>query len=67
MDVPALLSSIDGPVADIARRVGVSDGHVFDLKSGRRKLTLELAKRFDDALATEGKFVEAAIRQRLAS
>ena len=67
MDVPSLIESTGEKPAEIARRVGVSDGHVWDLKSGRRKLTLELAKRFDEVLLTNGKFVEAVIKQRLAS
>jgi plasmid maintenance system antidote protein VapI len=43
MDVSALIDSVDMPLAELARRMGVSDGHVFDLKSGRRRLTVKMA------------------------
>ncbi len=67
MDVPSLLDSTGLKTAEIARRAKTSDGHIWDLKSGRRAITLKMAKRLDDALATTGAFVALAIREQLAS
>ncbi|WP_454760630.1 hypothetical protein [Caulobacter segnis] len=67
MDVPSLLDSTGLKTAEIARRAKTSDGHIWDLRSGRRQITLKMAKRLDDALKTRGAFVKIAIQQQLAS
>jgi plasmid maintenance system antidote protein VapI len=54
MDVSALIDSVDMPLAELARRMGVSDGHVFDLKSGRRRLTVKMAAKLEAALERPG-------------
>ncbi|WP_431490937.1 hypothetical protein [Paraburkholderia fungorum] len=66
MDVPALLDSLEIKPAELARRVGVSDGHIWDLKSRRRRLTLKLAKKIEDATGVDG-FIDAAIKAELAA
>ncbi|WP_454760604.1 helix-turn-helix domain-containing protein [Caulobacter segnis] len=55
MDVPSLLDSTGLKTAEIARRAKTSDGHIWDLRSGRRQITLKMAKRLDDALKTEAR------------
>ena len=43
MDDKSLIESLDRTPAQLARELGVSDGHIHDIKSGRRRLTLGLA------------------------
>lgn len=67
MDIPSLLKSTGLKPVEIARRTEVSDGHIFDLLSGRRRITLKMAKRLDSGLKTRGAFVKIAIQQQLSS
>lgn len=66
MDVRALIDSLDVTPADLARRLGISDGHVFDIKSGRRRLTVELAARIETVTGRNG-IVDAVVRERTAA
>lgn len=54
MDIGAIINSADISVADLARKMGVSDGHLCDLKSGRRRLTVEMAAKLEAALNRPG-------------
>lgn len=38
------------PPAEMARRLEVSDGHVWDLKKGRRPLTIKMAAKLEKVL-----------------
>lgn len=62
MDVSALLDEIGSSPTEIGRRLGVSDGHIHDLKSGRRKLSIKLAAKLEQV--TKRKGVVAAVVAR---
>jgi plasmid maintenance system antidote protein VapI len=62
--VPSLLAEVDLKSADLARELEVSDGHIADLKSGRRRLTLPLASRLEKL--TGKPFVEAVVKEAAA-
>lgn len=47
MDFDVLLRDLSLSPSAMARKLGVSTGHVADLKSGRRKLSLELAAKLE--------------------
>jgi transcriptional regulator with XRE-family HTH domain len=66
MDVASALADLGISVAELARRVGVSDGHLWDLKSGRRRLTVELAAKIEAATGRRG-LVDAVVRDRIAA
>lgn len=63
MDIEALLRKVASTSVDQARALGVSDGHIADLKSGRRKLSLPLAARIED-LTQEGGLVSAIVSEK---
>jgi len=48
MDFKLLQDRLSLSSADMARRLGVSDGYVADLRSGRRKLSLRLAAQLEE-------------------
>lgn len=54
MDISSLIDGLDISPAELARRMNVSDGHVWDLKSGRRKLSLRMAAKFEEATGRTG-------------
>ena len=64
MDIASIIDGAGVPVAELARRVGVSDGHLFDIKSGRRRLTVEIAGRLEVATGRRG-IVDWVVQQRL--
>lgn len=47
MDFDAVRKELNLSPAEMARKLGVSTGHVADLQSGRRKLSLKLAARLE--------------------
>jgi plasmid maintenance system antidote protein VapI len=48
MDFNQIISGLDLTSADLSRALKVSDGHIADLKSGRRKVSLTMAARLED-------------------
>lgn len=47
MDIDAICSQLGIKPADLARKLDVSDGHLADIKSGRRTMTLEMASKIE--------------------
>lgn len=39
---------------ELSKRLGVSDGHVHDLLSGRRRLTIKVAARLEKVVKRKG-------------
>lgn len=66
MDVDSIIESLDITPAELARRLGVSDGHVGDLKSGRRRLTLKVARKLELISGKTG-IVDEVVRRETAS
>jgi plasmid maintenance system antidote protein VapI len=54
MDFNQLIADLDMTSADLSRNLGVSDGHIADLKSGRRKLSLPLAAKLEKLTKRKG-------------
>jgi transcriptional regulator with XRE-family HTH domain len=48
---------------ELARRLEVSDGHMADLKSGRRSLTLALAAKLEQVTGVSG-IVDAVVAEK---
>lgn len=64
MDIDALRKDLGISKTEFARQIGVSDGHVGDLISGRRKLSLELAAKIEAATNRTG-LVEAVLARKM--
>jgi plasmid maintenance system antidote protein VapI len=47
MDFNSIIAPLDITPAELARRLEISDGHVWDLKGGRRKLSLKIAAKLE--------------------
>lgn len=47
MDFKQIVAPLNLSNAELSRRLGVSDGHIADLKKGRRKLSIPLAARLE--------------------
>jgi plasmid maintenance system antidote protein VapI len=54
MDIKAVLDKVAPTSAEQARALGVSDGHIADLKSKRRTLSLPLAARIEELTRQKG-------------
>lgn len=65
MDIDAIRQQLGDTPAQFARRLGVSDGHVADLKSGRRKLSLKLALKLEQ-MGFDG-LLDEAVKRRTAA
>lgn len=63
MDVEAIFRKSGLSSAELSRRLGVSDGHIADLKSGRRHLTIPLAAKIEEVLG-EGGVIAAVVEQK---
>jgi plasmid maintenance system antidote protein VapI len=47
MDLNALQDELRLTTAELARRLGTSDGYLHDIKTGRRKLSLQMASKLE--------------------
>lgn len=65
MDIEAIRKRAGITLAELARRVGVSDGHIADLKSGRRNLTIDLAVKLEKTTGASG-IVDEVVRKKIA-
>lgn len=65
MDIEAVLSKVAPTPAEQARKLGVSDGHIADLKSGRRDLSIPLAVELE-RLTQETGLVDAVVANTVA-
>lgn len=65
MNVVALIEGLGRP-ADAARILGVSSGHIADLKSGRRNLSIRMAARVEEATGRRD-VVAAVVREKTAA
>ena len=63
MDVEAIFKDSGLSSAELSRRLEVSDGHIADLKSGRRHLTIPLAAKVEEVLGRSG-IVAAVVAER---
>lgn len=63
MDVSALIAEVSASPTEAARLLGVSDGHVGDLKSGRRELSPAVAAKLEEVLQRPGIVAEVVRRQ----
>jgi transcriptional regulator with XRE-family HTH domain len=66
MSVASILSQVKIPSAELARTLQVSDGHIADLKSGRRQPSLRLARRLADA-TNRPDIIDAAVSKKLSA
>jgi plasmid maintenance system antidote protein VapI len=65
MDFNQIISGLDLTPAELSRRLGVSDGHVHDLISGRRRLSIKVAARLEKV--AERKDIVAAVAAQKAA
>jgi plasmid maintenance system antidote protein VapI len=65
MDINDIIRDLDITPTELARRIGVSDSYVFDLKSGRRKLTLRVASKLETLTKRKG-IVAAVVKAKTA-
>ena len=63
MDLSALLAEVKMRPADLARQIGVSPGHIGDLISGRRRLTIEIAGAIERVTGRTG-IVDQVVKSR---
>jgi plasmid maintenance system antidote protein VapI len=54
MDFNEIVSPLKLTPAELSRRLEVSDGHVHDLMSGRRKLSIKMAARLEKLAKRKG-------------
>lgn len=47
MDIAKLIDEIAPTPAEAARKLGISDGHIHDLRKKRRRLTLRMAAKIE--------------------
>jgi plasmid maintenance system antidote protein VapI len=47
MDFNQIVADLNLSSAELSRALGVSDGHIRDLKIGRRRLSLKIAARLE--------------------
>lgn len=48
MDFNHIVADLDLKSVDLSKALKVSDGHIADLKSGRRRLSLKMAARLEE-------------------
>lgn len=63
MDIKGILSEVAVTPAGQARALGVSDGHIADLTSARRELSVELALKLE-ALTKRKGLVDAVVARK---
>lgn len=66
MEIDTIREELSLTPAELARKLGVSDGHIADLKSGRRKLSIKLAARLE-ALSGRKDIVAAIVAEKTAA
>lgn len=64
MDVSALLDEVAKSPTEAARRLGVSDGHIHDLRNRRRELSPAVAAKLEELLDRRG-IVAEVVRLQL--
>ena len=63
MDTRERLNAIGMTSTELARALGVSDGHIADIRSGRRALTIEMAAKIEAISGVTG-LVEGVAAER---
>jgi plasmid maintenance system antidote protein VapI len=62
MEITSYLGRVGKRDAEVCRLVGISSGTLSGLKSGRRPLTLKMAKRIQTAVGVNG-LVESVVER----
>jgi plasmid maintenance system antidote protein VapI len=60
-----IVSDLNLNPTELSRALGVSDGHVHDLKNGRRRISLKLAVKLEKLTKRRG-IVAAVVAQKTA-
>lgn len=60
-----IVADLDLTPTELSRALGVSDGHVHDLKNGRRAISLKLAAKLERLTNREG-IVSAVVAKKTA-
>jgi len=66
MDINDIIRDLGITPTELARKIGVSDSYVFDLKSGRRKLTIQVASKLEAYTKRKG-IVAAVVKAKTAA
>ena len=66
MDINDIIRDLGITPTELARKIGVSDSYVFDLKSGRRKLTIQVASKLEAYTQRDG-IVASVVKAKTAA
>lgn len=63
MDFNTIVAPLNLSNAELSRQLGVSDGHIADLRSGRRSMSLRLAAKLEALTDRTGLVAAVAVEK----